>query len=218
MMATLALFAMVSLLLALSAGAVAQGQSQMSAKTENVDPKNIDTFYHAIAVTGASGDALSFNVLNTVVKTKDGSVLTKDYTPPIQVQYFYANDTLKYSDKALSGYEEFQGYIRTNYNAATINVAGASAVMAGKDITVSPKDSGIEFDIGSFALYMPDGTARSYKLQPPVKSVMATGKGPMTVAVTPQVKAAMMDALKSGAKFPANAAPVKIKDIDAKMK
>lgn len=218
MIAALAFFATASLLFALAAGAAAQGQGQMSSKLENVDPKNIDTFYHAIAVTGVSGDAISFNVLNTVVKNKDGSVLTKDYTPPISVQYFYANDTIKYGDKALSGYEEFQGYTRTDYNAATINVAGASAVIAGKDITVSPKDGGIEFQIGSYSMYMPDGTAKSYKLEPAVKSVMATGKGPMTITVTPQLKAAVMDALKGGAKFPANAAPVKIMDIDTKIK
>jgi hypothetical protein len=218
MIVALALFATVALLLVLAAGAAAQSQSQMSAKLENVDPTNIDTFYHAIAVTGASSDSISFNVLNTVVKTKDGSVLTKDYTPPVSVQYYYANDTVKYGDKTLSGYEEFQGYTRTDYNAATINVAGASAVIAGKDITVSPKDGGIEFQIGSFSMYMPDGSARSYKLQPPVKSVMATGQGPMAVTVTPQLRAAMMDAMKGGAKFPVNAAPVSIKDIDAKIK
>jgi hypothetical protein len=189
----------------------------MSAKTENVDPKNIDIFYHAIAVTGASADAITFDVLNTVVKNKDGSVLTRDYTPTRSVQYFYANDTIKYGDKALSGYEEFQGYTRKDYNAATINVAGASAVIAGKNLIVSPKDGGIEFQIGSYSMYMPDGTARSYKLEPAVKSVMATGKEPMTITVTPQLKAAMLDALKGGTKFPANAAPIRIMDIDTKI-
>ncbi len=213
----MALFTTASLLFALVAGAAAQGQGQVSAKQENVDPGNIDTFYHAIAVTGVGGDAISFNVLNTVVKNKDGSVLIKEYAPPISVQYFYANDTIKYGDKALSGYEEFQGYTRTDYNAATINVAGASAVIAGKDIIVSPKDGGIEFQIGGYSMYMPDGTARSYKLEPVVKSVMATGKGPMTITVTPQLRAAMLDALKGGAKFSANATPIKIKDIDTKI-
>ncbi|HEY3422142.1 MAG TPA: hypothetical protein VGK13_03210, partial [Methanocellaceae archaeon] len=86
----MALFTAASLLLVLAAGAAAQGQSQTSAKPENVDPGNIDTFYHAIVVTGTSGDSMSFNVLNTVVKNKDGSVLTRDFTPPVPVHYFYA--------------------------------------------------------------------------------------------------------------------------------
>lgn len=171
-----------------------------------------------IAMTGLSSDSLSFNVLNTVVKTKDGSVMTKDYSPPIPVQYFYANDTIKYGEKGPVGYEEFQGFARKDYNTATINVAGASAVIAGKDIVVSPKDGGIEFQIRGFYAYMPDGTVKSYKLTTPVKSVMGMDRQPMTVAVTPELRAAMLDAFKGGAKFPANAAPVKIKDIDAKMK
>lgn len=207
---------MASLLLALVASSAVQGQDQQ--KLETLNPMNMDTMYHAYVVTGVSGDSVTLNVLNTVVKNKDGSVLTKDLTPPTPVQYFYANDTVKFGAQNRMTLGELQGYTREDYNTATINAAGASAVMAAKHVGVSMKDGGIEFQITGFSVYLPDGTVKTYKFDTPLKASMALGSTTMTTTGNPQLKAAVQDIAKEGAKFPANAAPIKIKDIDAKMK
>lgn len=216
--AALALLATALLLLVLAAGSAAQGQGQKNDRLENVNIGNIDTMYHAVVVTGTDSESLTFNILNTVIKGKDGSVLSKDLTTPIQVQYFYSNDTVKHGVKDKAAYEELQGFSRTDYNSATINVAGASAVIAAKNITVRKQDGSTEFQVAGFSVYLPDGTAKSYKLDTPVKAVISREKKTTTVAGNPQFRAALQDALKGGTKFPANAAPIKIKDIDAKIK
>jgi len=216
MIAALALLATASLLIVFMASSAAQGQDQK--KLETVNPANMDTMYHAVVLTGMSGDSLTFNVLNTVLKGKDGSVLSKTLTPPTSVQYFYSNDTIKYGAEKRTALAELQGYTRTDYNTATIDVAGASAVIAAKNMAVSPKDGGIELQVTGFSVYLPDGTAKSYKLDTPIEAVITKDQKIMTATGNPQFRADLQDASKVGAKFPANAAPVKIKDIDAKIK
>lgn len=212
----LALLAVASIILVLAFSLVVQGQGQK--KLETLNPADMDTMYHAYAVTGTGGDLVSLNILNTVVKNKDGSVLTKDLTPPTLIQYFYANDTVKFGGQNGMTLGELQGYTRTDYDTATINVTGASAVMAAKHVGVSMKDGNIEFQVPGFSVYLPDGTVKTYNFDTPLKASMALGSTTMSTAGNPQLKAALQDIAKEGAKFPANAAPVRIKDIDAKIK
>lgn len=212
---TLALLAAASIFLMLTASMAVQGQGQK--KLETLDPTNMDTMYHAYVVTGTSGDSVTFNILNTVVKNKDGSVMAKDLTPPTPVQYFYANNTIKFGGQNRMTLSELQGYTREDYNTATINVAGASTVMAAKHMGVSIEDGGISFQVPGFSAYLPDGTVKNYKFDKPLKATMALGSTTMSTAGNPQLKAAMQDLAKESAKFPANIAPVKIKDIDSKI-
>jgi hypothetical protein len=216
MMAALAILATISLLLGLMASSAVQGQGQK--KLETLNPANMDTMYHAYVVTGTSGDSVTLNVLNSVVKNKDGSVLAKDLTPPTPIQYFYANDTVKLGSKDRMTLGELQGYTKEDYDTATINVAGASAVMAAKHVGASMKDGNIQFQIPGFSVYLPDGTVKTYKFDTPLTASMAPGSTTMTTTGNPQLKAAIQDIAKEGVKFPANAAPIKIKDIDAKIK
>lgn len=216
MITALALLAAASIFLVLLTNLAVQGQDQK--KLETLNPANMDTMYHAYVVTGTSSDSVTLNILNTVVKNKDGSILAKDLTPPTPVQYFYANDTVKFGAQNRMTLGELQGYTREDYNTATINVAGASAVMAAKHLGVSMKDSSISFQVPGFSVYLPDGTVKSYTFDTPLKATMALGSTTMSVKGNPQLKAALQDIAKEGAKFPSNAAPVKIKDIDAKMK
>jgi hypothetical protein len=216
MMIALAFLAVASILLTLAASSAVKGQDQK--KLETLNPANMDTMYHAYVVTGRSSDSLTINVLNTVIKNKDGSILTKDLTPPTTIQYFYANDTMKYGTENRMTLGELQGFTRTDYNAATINVAGASAVMAAKNISMSPKDGGMELQITGFSVYLPDGTAKTYKFDTPLKAVISQDGKIMPTTGNQQIRTALQDIFKGDAKFPANAAPVKIKDIDAKIK
>ncbi len=139
----------------------------------------MDTLYHAYVVTGESGDAMTFNVLNTVVKNKDGSMLTKDFTPPISVQYFYANDTLKYGAKIgcagrTPGIHE--DGLQHGDNQCCRRIGGNGR--EGHQRVHERRRHRIP-DPG-FAVYMPDGTAKTYKLDTPVKASMATGRTTMT--------------------------------------
>jgi hypothetical protein len=212
----MAVLAAVALLFALTASSAVQGQQ--SGELKNVNPANMDTMYHAVVVTDMSSDSLAFNVLNSVVKNKDGSVLTKDLTPPMSVRYFYANDTVVHGGNGQAVSNEFQGYSSTDYDSATINVAGASAVIAGKGFNVSMRDGGMEFQVASFSAYMPDGTVKSYKLDTPIRATMSQDGKTMTAKGTPQLRAALQEIFSSGAKFPADAAPIKVKDIDARIR
>lgn len=215
MIVALAFFAMASLLLALSAGAVAQGQDQK--KLETLNPMNMDTMYHTYVVTDKSGDSVTFNILNSVIKNKDGSILAKDLTPPTPVQYFYANDTLVFGAQNRMTLGELQGYAREDYDTATINVAGASGVMAAKHMDTAMKDGAIQFQVPGFSVYLPDGTVKTYTFDTPLKASMSPGITTMTTKGNPQLTAALKELATLDTKFPANAAPVKIKDIDAKM-
>lgn len=105
-----------------------------------------------------------------------------------------------------------------DYNNATINVAGANAVLAMKNITVLRHDKGgFEMQYTDIAVYLPDGTAKTYKLSKPVKITASKDKKTVTMTGSPEFRADLMDALKGALMFPANAAPLPLKTIDAKI-
>lgn len=184
---------------------------------------DIDTVYHAVQVTDMTGDSISFNILNSAVKGKSGNVTTMNYTTPLAVKYYFANDTAVFT-KARAGAKDKSAWKgrhrppKVGYNDAAINVAGASAVVAMKNITMMRLDNNTtQVQFSAFSVYLPDGTVKSYKLDTPVKAIRSRADRSMKVTGTPQFRADLQDALKGGAKFPASAAPVLLKTIDSKM-
>lgn len=181
---------------------------------------DIDTVYHTIQVTGMTGNSVTFNILNSAVKGKSGNVTTMNYTTPIAVQYYFSNDTAVVSKTGMKNKTAGERHRppKTSYNDATINVAGGSAVIAAKNITVKKLDNDtMEVQLSSFAVYLPDGTGKSYKLDTPVKAVKSRTDKTVKITGNAQFRADLLDALKGGAKFPAGAAPVPLKTIDSKM-
>lgn len=218
----LALFLVASLMLASIAAVASQDAKVKDLKMGGKKKWDIDTVYHTVQVTGMTGDSATFNILSSAVKGKSGNVTMMNYTTPIAVQYYFSNDTAVMSKTKMGmknrTWMKGQRPPRVGYNDAAVNVAGASAVIAMKNITMKRLDNNTsEVQFAAFSVYLPDGTAKSYKLDTPVKATKSRVDRSMKVTGNAQFRADLQDALKGGAKFPANAAPVPLKSIDAKM-
>ena len=183
---------------------------------------DVDTVYHTIQVTGMTGNSVTFNILSSAVKDKSGNVTTMNYTTPIAVQYYFSNDTAVVS-KTKMGMKDRTGggHHRpptVSYNDAKINVAGGSAVIAAKGISMKRLDNNsTQIQFSAFSVYLPDGTGKSYKLDTPVTAIKSRADRTVKITGNAQFRADLQDALKGGTKFPANAAPVPLKTIDSKI-
>lgn len=200
-----------SLLLVFAPGVLSQGMHHNNA----TKTWNIDETYSAIKVTSMTSNSATFDVLNSVMKMKDGKVKTMDFAKPIPVQYFFANDTavINMGNKTMMHPKPVKG----DYSNATINVAGASAVMVKKNITMLKHDNtSCVMQFTGISVYRPDGTVKSYTLSKPVTVTMSRATKTATVTGSPELRADIQDALKGGGTFPANAAPVLLKTIDSK--
>lgn len=170
--------------------------------------------YSAIKVTGMTNNSASYDILNAVIKSKDSKVGTMDFAKPISGQYFFANNTGFITIGNKTG-EKDHNLKKGDYNNATIKVAGASAVMVKKNITVTKHDkNGFEMQFTGLSVYLPDGTVKSYTLSKPVIVTGSKDAKTMKVVGSSELRADIQDALKGGATFSANAAPVSLKTID----
>lgn len=211
----LALFIVASLLLALVPTAMSKGMDAQGWKGKSEKLKNIDEVYESIAFMGSKDGVTTINILNAAVKDKSGNVTVMNFTKPITAQYFSSNNTFVVTKVNKTG-EKRQKPVRTDYNSATINPAGASGVVALKNITMLKMDNKTaEFQFTGLSVYLPDSSVKSYTFTTPVKIVKSWSNMTTTID-NPMVMADLQDALKGGAKFPANAAPVPLKTIDAK--
>lgn len=209
----LAVFVTASLLLVLAPGALSQGMHRGNNTTK---AWNIDEMYSAIKVTGMTNNSASYDIMNAVIKSKEGKVGTMDFAKPIKGQYFFSNDTGFITMSNKTGEKDHKP-MKGDYNNATIKVAGASAVMVKKNITVTKHDkNGFEMQFTGLSVYLPDGTVKSYKLSKPVIVSGSKDAKTMKVVGSPELRADIQDALKGGKTFPANAAPVSLKTIDSK--
>lgn len=101
-------------------------------------------------------------------------------------------------------------------NKSSIPVAGANAVVALQDfkMTGAAKGKGkYDFQFGTVTVYMPNGTAKTMKLDKPVKMSMSVDQMKLTIAGNPTMAKMMAGLLMPGATFPAGASPVRINDI-----
>jgi hypothetical protein len=204
----MAMLLIASLLLALAPGASAQRPLGRNM------PGNVDEMYATIAITGMNNDSVSYIVLNTAVKGRDGKVAIENPSQPLAVTYYFSNDTAAFPDrKRLGG--AWPKPALTAYDNATINTAGASAVIAMKNITTSRGLGGIESAFTGLSVYLPDGSVKSYSLKTPARFLTSRVAGSVTLIANPEYRSCMQDALKGGAKFPANAPAVPLKKIDA---
>jgi hypothetical protein len=174
-----------------------------------------DEMYHVVKVTGSSNDMIHFDILGTAVKGKDGRVAVMSMDSPRSGTYYFANDTavIPFGNKTD---KKRHRPVMGNYSNATINVTGASAVVAMKNLNMSGKDKGrFEIQFTDIGMYLPNGTAKTYKLSAPAKVMKSADNSSMVIVGNPSVRDALQGELMSGATFPANAKPVMLKDIDA---
>ena len=174
----------------------------------------ISEIYDSLALSSANASSATFSVLGSAIKDTSGNVTMITPSKPVQAQYFIANKTFTFS-----GMNKTRGMhpkpMRTSYNSATINPAGASAVVAIKNVTMLQFDNKTaEFQFTGLAVYLPSGKVVKYTFSNPVKIVKSWSTKKTTIS-DPTVVSDIVKAVNGGAKFPANAAPVPLKTIDA---
>lgn len=183
---------------------------------------NIDETYAAIVVTSVNDQSATYQVLNAAFKTKDNKAAVMNFTKPISAQYFFSNNTIFISkDKMWNKTGNKTGKhpkpVLVDYNTATINPAGASAIVAKKNVTMLKHDNtSSEMQFTGMSVYLPDGTTKSYTFATPVKVVFSRKDKKATITADATFNAnikEVLNALKGGAKFPANASPVPLNKI-----
>lgn len=181
--------------------------------------ENIDQVYHSIAVVGAKDGAVTFDILNSAIKEKNGNVSVMKFDKPIEVTIYSSNGTVVMArpNKENNTTRPHIKPTKTNYNDATLSPAGASAIITARNITVVSKDkNGSTMQFTGMSVYLPDGSVKSYTFTKPVLIVTSWKDKTKKIVADSTFWSNMQDALKGTAKFPANAAPVPLKTIDAK--
>jgi hypothetical protein len=191
--------------------ALTQGPNHNGKKGTGWAPEEM---YHVIKVTGSSGNMVNFDILATAVKGKDGKVISMTQTTPKSGTYYFDNDTavIPFGNKTDKKHVK---PTKSDYNNATISVAGGNAVIAMKNVTMTGKGKGnfqVQFtDVG---VYLPNGSAKTYKLSAPAKIMRSPDNSSMLIVGTQSLRTVMQGALMGGTTFPANADPVLLKTVD----
>ena len=188
-----------------------------------------DEKYNVITVTVMTGSALNFDILSSAMKTQYGKVIVMTPKTPVSGTFYFANNTAviplgQFGDRKANKTHEKPPV--GDYSNATINVAGASAVMAMKNITMTgmgdkasnktSKGHGCwgEMQFTDVGVYLPNGTANSYTLGAPVKVTKSADNKSMMIVGNPMLGTILQGSLASGNKFPASAQPVMLKTVD----
>ena len=100
-----------------------------------------DTIYNVVSVTGANDASVSFDILASMIKGKDGKVVFMNDSTKRSGTYYFANDTAVIPFASKTDKKRLKPVI-VDYSNATINVAGASAVVGLKNISMSGKGKG----------------------------------------------------------------------------
>lgn len=160
-------------------------------------------------ITGTSGDHVTFNVPAMAVKGKEGEVATFTFPTPLEGSYntsadmgYISTRNAKTSDIAIRPFAN-----------ATLNVAGASAVMSMRGIKVLLKEDDLfVFEFHKIGMYLPDGKGREYKLEKPIKVIYSKDRKMLVIDAYPGLTGSMSGAF-TGATFPSDARPVLVRDI-----
>jgi hypothetical protein len=203
---SLAVSLVLMLLLALVPGAMAHSEYRGHEWMKSHDIECIDIVK---TITGTSGDHMTFKVPAMAVKGKEGKVATFTFPTPLEGSYNTSTDmgyistrNAKTSDIAIRPFAN-----------ATLNVAGASAVMSMRGIKVLLKEDDLfVFEFHKIGMYLPDGKGMEYKLEKPVKVIYSKDRKTLVIDAYPGLTSSMSGAF-TGATFPADAQPVLVKDI-----
>ncbi len=174
-----------------------------------------DEIYNVVSVTGATDTSVSFDILGSAIKGKDGKVVFMNESTKRSGTYYFANDTAIIPFAVRTDKNRPRPVIG-DYSNASVNVAGASAVVTLKNLTMAGKsngEAGARFTV--MGVYLPGGAGKSYTLATPARIMRSADNKSMMIVGNPSVRTALQDIQTSGARFPANAKPVMLKDIDA---
>ncbi|MGA9139965.1 MAG: hypothetical protein WBZ29_07065 [Methanocella sp.] len=195
--------------------AVSQGTDHRQKGRAGIAAWAPDEIYNIVSITGATDSSISFDILGSAIKGRDGKVVFMNESKKRSGTYYFANDTaiIPFVNKTD---QKRQRPVIGNYSNASVDVAGASAVVAMKNVTMAGKrqgEPGARFT--GLGVYMPGGKAKSYTLATPARITRSADNKSMVIVGNPSVRAALLDIQANGARFPSDAKPVMLKDIDA---
>jgi len=174
----------------------------------------INEIYESIVVSNSTASSATFSVLGAAIRDNSGNVTMLSLSNPVQGQYFAANKTFTVSGMNKTG--RMHKPVRMSYNNATISPAGASAVIAIRNITMlQHSNKTAEFQFTGLSILLPNGKVIPYTFSTPVKIVKSWSDKKSTIS-DPTVVSDIANAVKGGAKFPATSVPIPLKNIDTK--
>jgi hypothetical protein len=216
---SLALIAVITIMLALTAPALADEYAKAGDKPSwdkgkgdrwgrmGHEPKDV---YMTIAVDGMTGNTVTFSVMNMAMKGKEDKAVLIMPSAPLTGTYNMTNDM---------GYISTASFMPATMtidamNKTSVPVAGASAVMGMHDMKVIAKDKDYKvFKFGEVSFLTPNGTATTYKLDKPVRVTYSEDRKMVVMDAYPTFTQRMSEAFSTGAKFPADAKPVPITSL-----
>lgn len=172
--------------------------------------KGIKSIDMVKTVTDVTDGNIMFQIPSIAVTGKEGKVYTMTFpTPP----------TGAYSLKYGAGYVSMQGVNSADVavrpmNNATLGIADTSMVVSMKDIKVLMDDRDtFVFEYGKIGIMLPDGTAKVYSLDKPVRMTFSKDRKIMMIDAYPSYGDILSYAYTNMAKFPADAQPLSIQDM-----
>ncbi len=169
-----------------------------------------------ITVTGTSDSSTTFTMQSMAFEGRKGKVMVVTLDKPLTGKYNMTSDMAYVSTGDMAMGMGGMNIRVDNASSSTLPVAGASAVLGLSDIRVEYK--GKDYTIATFgkmSVYLPDGTVRSYDLEKPVKVIKSKERKTVVWDAYPGFTKALGDALKGGATFPADAAPISLTSYEA---
>lgn len=199
---------MLVLLTALMPGALSdKGSMERGWSKSGHEIKSIDMVK---TVTGMTGDTVSFQVPTVAITGKEGKVATMTFPTPLAGEY-----NMKYG----GGYISMQGARSADIavrpiNNATLNIAGASMVVSMKGIKVLSDDrDSFSFEYRKMGIVLPDGTAKEYYLDKPVKVTYSKDRRMVLIDAYPSIGDITSYAYTNNAKFPDGVPPIGIQEM-----
>jgi hypothetical protein len=167
----------------------------------------------AISAGSVSGGNATFNVpYSAKVYKMDnvnyGAVTT--FNQPLQGLYNVSNSRGQISTvNALPA-----TIVVDQLNNSPIPVAGTNAVVALRNITNMGAAKGkFTFQFKTVSVYMPNGTAKTYNLDRPVKVSYSVDQNTVTTQADPSFTRMMSDLFITGGMFPADSPPVRLNAV-----
>ncbi len=172
--------------------------------------KMIERIDIPVTVTGTGNDSSTYTINAMAIKGMKDKAMVVTLDKPLTGVYNTSSDMGYMSTGEKAGMN-----VRVDSVAnSSIPVAGASGVMSiirphieykGRDYTI------VEFH--KLAVYLPDGSVKAYDFEKPVKMLRSKDRKVVITDAYPAYTKALAEAFKGGATFPADAAPVALKDI-----
>ncbi|HMK45926.1 MAG TPA: hypothetical protein VK436_04820 [Methanocella sp.] len=202
------LTALLSVAMARDSGGTCMKGSDCNGKTEM--RSHIHDIYLVKNITGRNSTNIMFQIPTIAITGRDGKAATINFPTPLKGGYNTKRGV---------------GYISANLSSAditirpmknaNINVAGASMVMTMMDVNVIlDSNDFFIYEYSKIGMLLPDGTAKIYRLDKPVKVMYNKDWKVLTIEAYQSIGDTLNYAFTNAATFPNDAPPMNLKDIN----